>query len=139
MFRFVKNCTNKFKNFGKRFNSTLPETETYAKSLQFFHWFQGIAMTGLIASGYKASTMRGKLTEEEKELKGNLMGMHKSIGLLMLGALFPRIIFRLTTKIPKAPKGPLWERLAGTTSHIALYSGLVIMPITGVTFGYLSG
>eukprot|EP01080_Neovahlkampfia_damariscottae_P006040 gene6040-10041_t len=83
--------------------------------------------------------MRGKLTDEEKKMKSKLMNLHKSFGLLMLGALFPRLFFRLTTKIPKAPKGPKWEQLAGNVTHTALYGAVIVMPITGVTFGYLSG
>jgi hypothetical protein len=36
----------------KRFNSTLPhEVASYAKSLQFFHWFQAVGITMLVASG----------------------------------------------------------------------------------------
>jgi cytochrome b561 len=133
----------------KRFNSTLPhEVASYAKSLQFFHWFQAVGITMLVASGkevkfkllgYKVSTMRGELSEEEKKMKGNLMGMHKSVGLLMLLALFPRVFLRLTTKLPPIPKGAVWEQIAGKLSHASLYGAIVVMPISGTVAGYLSG
>lgn len=66
------------------------------------------------------------------------MHNHESVGILMLAAMFPRIGFRLATKIPSPLPGTAIEHLASKISHAFLYFCIVFMPVSGLAFGYFS-
>mmetsp|Transcript_6218 Transcript_6218/g.9004 ORF Transcript_6218/g.9004 Transcript_6218/m.9004 type:complete len:217 (+) Transcript_6218:63-713(+) len=107
--------------------------ERYAKSLSIMHW--------AIAGGFVAciATVQATQQTEDKELKGKLMRVHKSFGVLMAGLAVPRIALRLTTKIPAALPGPAWEHFASKASHVLMYGVLIFMPLSGITMGYFGG
>jgi len=75
---------------------------------------------------------------ERAKFRGTIMDLHESIGILMLGAMVPRVALRLATKMPKKLPGPTWEHRLGQVSHGLLYGAIVFMPVSGLAFGYWS-
>ena len=69
----------------------------------------------------------------------DLMFAHKSLGLLMGGAVAARVGMRLGSKVPALPEGNALMHLAANASHVAMYAFMLIMPATGVVMGYYGG
>jgi cytochrome b561 len=93
--------------------------------------------TAYVAGGIDTDPL--KSTPEQLKRRGQLMVLHESVGLLLLGAFLPRVVSRLASRIPSALPVPGWQRAASTATHTALYGALAFMPISGLAFGYLSG
>ena len=79
-------------------------------------------------------------TTKEKQIipgygKGDLMGLHKSFGLLVAGAVVPRILLRLASPVPAELPGHLIEIVAARAGHYGQYACLVAMPATGIAMG----
>lgn len=112
-----------------------PKVYAYAQSVQLFHWSMGAGILFLIAS----AKLNQWTPKDEKERKKTIMWYHKSVGLLMGLLIAPRLLARFSSKIPDAIPGPYWEHFASKLSHGLLYSLMVVMPVTGITMGYLGG
>jgi cytochrome b561 len=115
---------------------------SYSRALAGWHWAMAggvLLMTGTayVAGGIDTDPL--KSTPEQLKRRGQLMFLHESVGLLLLGAFLPRVVSRLTSRIPSALPVPGWQRAASTVTHTALYGALAFMPISGLAFGYLSG
>ena len=70
-------------------SSAIAIVERYARPVRWLHWISGAGMiscVGLILAVQQLPAW-GKCTPEEKALKGRLMFLHKSMGLLMLGVM----------------------------------------------------
>jgi cytochrome b561 len=76
---------------------------------------------------------------QDKKTKMDLMFAHKSLGLLMGGAIAARVGLRLSSKVPVLPEGNALMHLAANASHVAMYAFMLIMPATGVVMGYYGG
>ena len=72
---------------------------------------------------------------DDKKQKANFMKLHKSFGLLMLGAIGARIGARLVSKAPRPLPAHRAQHLAASASHAALYAFMVFMPVSGVVMG----
>lgn len=72
--------------------------------------------------------------------KIQLYGLHKSFGLTILGLVFLRLSWRLTSITPPLPghMGTL-QRVTAHASHLALYGLMVAMPLTGWLMSSSSG
>jgi cytochrome b561 len=106
--------------------------EKYAAPLRYLHWIMAAGIGGCILTVKMAQDAKG-------DRKGELMGIHKSFGLLMAAAIVPRVLIRLTSTIPKAVPGPTLEVLAGKAAHYALYAMMLFMPASGIAMGYYGG
>lgn len=61
-----------------------------------------------------------------------LIGLHLSIGVVILLVVVVRVAWRATHRAPGEPDDlPLWQRLAARVTHIALYSIIVALPVLG--------
>jgi len=99
-------------------------------------------MTGLVITGWIAGQIPRdpeKTPKDILEMRGKMMHLHESVGLLMLAFMFPRVAIRLTSRIPAPLPGPAWEHFLGKLSHFLLYGAIIFMPISGLGFGYASG
>uniref|UniRef100_A0A7S4MRW7 Cytochrome b561 bacterial/Ni-hydrogenase domain-containing protein n=1 Tax=Vannella robusta TaxID=1487602 RepID=A0A7S4MRW7_9EUKA len=117
----------------RAYSTAVPAVVQYAPSLRWTHWIMGGLIVGNIGSVKLAQWT------EDKEKKMQYMHIHKSLALIILAMLPIRIGLRLTTKLPKALPGNALEKLAGNLNHYALYAGMTILPISGVTMGYFGG
>ncbi len=91
------------------------------------HWLIALAMIGMIAFGIYLDEMpRGPE-------KGELMGIHKSVGFIVLVLAVLRSVWRLANGMPKALSVvPAWQSILATLSHWLLLLGTLLMPISGL-------
>ena len=91
------------------------------------HWLIAIAMIAMLAFGLYLEDMASSPD------KGALIGLHKSIGILILFFAITRIIWRIQNKFPQPlSKMPNWQAFIAKLTHWVLIVGTVLMPISGV-------
>src|SRR3990167_5759748 len=90
----------------------------------FLHWLMAILIIGLLALGLYMVP----LPISHAKLK--LYGWHKEYGLLALGLVALRLIWRLLNITPRLTL-PFLEKLAARTVHWAFYVFMFAMPISG--------
>ena len=97
------------------------------KTTVALHWIIAVGMIGSIALGIFVEEMsRG-------ELKGVLMGLHKSIGLLVLLVALYRIFWRFRNGFPEPwTVVAAWQEKVARWIHQLLLLGTVLMPVSGV-------
>ena len=97
------------------------------KTTVALHWIIAIGMIGSIVLGIVVEEMsRG-------ELKGVLMGLHKSVGLLVLLLALYRIFWRFLNGFPEPLRVvPAWQERIARLVHQLLLLGTVLMPVSGV-------
>lgn len=105
---------------------------TYSKALRHAHL--GIAIGVIGSIGFVQVAARSKGTT-----KKHYMALHKGSGFLMLLAVLARVILRFFSDIPPRFPGPRGLQLLEGASHHALYAVLILMPLSGITYGYYSG
>jgi cytochrome b561 len=90
------------------------------------HWLTALAVFGMIGLGwYMADLPLGAAKLE-------LYGLHKSIGVLILVATVARVGWRSRQPGPGAlPSHASWEHLSAKGTHLALYTCLIGLPLTG--------
>mmetsp|Transcript_21943 Transcript_21943/g.43581 ORF Transcript_21943/g.43581 Transcript_21943/m.43581 type:complete len:173 (+) Transcript_21943:18-536(+) len=106
---------------------------TYSALTARLHWLSAPIMIGCVGSVLKAQ-------QTPMPEKGDWMFRHKSLGLLAGIVVAPRVATRLLQKAPEhLPGAHKLEHIAGSITHMALYSFLLIMPATGIAMGYFGG
>jgi cytochrome b561 len=102
---------------------------------RFNHWFTALVFIGMLCFGFYLSF--GGL---EREVKGPLMGIHKSIGTLFLAFAFWRIGWRLAQGFPKdVAVMPAWQSIAAKATHWLLLLSVLAMPLSGVIMSIYGG
>eukprot|EP00238_Polyblepharides_amylifera_P006292 CAMPEP_0196579076 /NCGR_PEP_ID=MMETSP1081-20130531/17621_1 /TAXON_ID=36882 /ORGANISM="Pyramimonas amylifera, Strain CCMP720" /LENGTH=146 /DNA_ID=CAMNT_0041898527 /DNA_START=333 /DNA_END=773 /DNA_ORIENTATION=+ len=74
--------------------------------------------------------------------KVQYMTIHKSTGVLLMGAIIGRVALRLIAGragVPVLPPGGVLQHLAANASHTALYGFMLAMPTSGIAMGYYGG
>lgn len=122
------------------FAGSVAETATaleqqYAAPLRYLHWLIAGGTIGAFATVQLAMNS----PKENMKDKMNYMMLHKSLGLTVLGLTAPRLLLRLTTKIPPAVPGSFIEQTAASAGHALMYVFLIGMPATGFMMGYFGG
>ncbi|XP_063934402.1 uncharacterized protein LOC135146171 [Zophobas morio] len=97
----------------------------------WMHWLTAPALIGTVGAVLYSQQLKGKE-------RGNVLFLHKSLGLLTAFIAIPRIIGSLTSQHPESfKKGILGT--AGKLNHLFLYIFLVVMPSSGILMGYFGG
>jgi cytochrome b561 len=100
--------------------------DSWGSPAKFLHWLIAALVLVQIALGWSAVTWR------LSPLKLDLFVWHKSIGLLILGLMLLRVLWRFSHRAPELPAGTArWERHAARLSHLLLYGLLLAMPLSG--------
>ncbi len=82
-------------------------------------------MIGLLALGLI-------MVEMPKPDKYVFYGWHKAFGIIVLGLVTFRFIWRMIKKPPKLPENtPKMHKIAAKITHIALYALMFLMPLAG--------
>jgi cytochrome b561 len=99
----------------------------YTKTAITLHWLLVAALFAQVAFGwFLEGVERGT---PERTIYVNL---HKSTGLIIGLIILLRLYWRLTHPAPPLPSSmPAWERLAAKWSHVLLYVGMMVMPLSG--------
>jgi cytochrome b561 len=91
-----------------------------------FHWVMAVLFFGQFWLGWYMQGVRS-LTEQY-----GLYQWHKSFGFTILGLAALRILWAVTSRRPALPEAmPPGEKSLARGSHIVLYLGLLLVPVTG--------
>jgi cytochrome b561 len=95
------------------------------------HWSIALAVLGMLAAGFYAGSLDTSTPAGFNRFNA-VIDIHKSFGLLILMLMVVRVLWRLSERTPQLPATvPSWERIAARASHLLLYVGLFVMPISG--------
>ncbi len=98
------------------------QSQTYTRTARFLHWGMALALIPLLLTGEQ--TMGGHNARF-------LPTLHASAGFVLLLMVIVRLGWRWKHK-PPAGLSPLrLERLSAKLGHLALYAGMVLIPLTG--------
>jgi len=94
------------------------------------HWIVGLGIIGLIAIGLYMAQNKAYA----------LYPIHKSIGVILLGFIVVRVLFRIKEGWPKnISTGKKWEHALAKIVHWVLILGTLALPISGVIMSYYGG
>lgn len=100
-------------------------TTAWGSISKSFHWIIALAVIAMIAIGFTHDYFN-------PAIKGQLMWIHKSLGLTVLGLMTLRLIWRSSNPVPLLPENtPHWQKISAKISHTSLYVILFLMPISG--------
>lgn len=91
----------------------------------FLHWVMAILMIVLVILGLYMVRI------PISELKLNLYGWHKELGILILMLVMVRIVWRINNTNPSLASLPLLERIAARSVHWIFYLLMLALPISG--------
>lgn len=91
------------------------------------HWLVAIGMIGMIFYGQYIEDLPGGPDKWEG------IGLHKSIGMILLVLIVLRVLWRIANKLPQPlSDAPKWQENAAVAAHMLLLLGTLLMPISGL-------
>jgi cytochrome b561 len=91
-----------------------------------FHWLTLLLLIGSFTLGLSMVNM--PLSPRKLEF----YSWHKWVGVTVFLLVILRLVWRLANPVPAQPASvPSWQRRAAALSHAALYTVLIVMPVTG--------
>lgn len=100
-------------------------SNSYGWLARLFHWLMALLIIGLITVGLTMGDFKAPFKYE-------LYGVHKALGMIVLGLVVLRLLWRFSNPTPKLPKEmDAIQRLAAHTLHIFLYIAMFVMPLSG--------
>lgn len=106
--------------------TTTLDAGSYTTTAKILHWVVAVLVVGSITVGISLGYMA------DGPQKDQLYDVHKSTGVLILGLMLLRIVWRLTHRPPSLPSSlPKWQVGASHAVHWTLYAILLIQPILG--------
>jgi len=106
----------------------------YGAITKLFHWTIALLIIGMLILGH----VMGNISD--KPLRGELFGIHKSLGLLILAIMILRLLWRFGNKTPSLPSHlPRWQQRSARANHCLLYIAIILMPITGIVMSTTAG
>jgi cytochrome b561 len=113
-------------SFLKLINKMYPYTRYHGLSI-FLHWAIALGLIFMVGSGVYMVNF-----EMPKADQFQLFQTHKAAGVIMLWAIVLRILTRWLSKQPPMPEAfTAKEKALAKAGHIALYTALIAMPLTG--------
>lgn len=107
-------------------NTTPSTPQNYALFSKIIHWVTALIMAALLTVGYLMSEMDGT------PAKFQMMALHKSFGILVLGLVLIRIASYIILKKPKSlPTHKFWEKFLAHAAHAFLYVAMLCLPLSG--------
>jgi cytochrome b561 len=102
-------------------------TGRYTTVAVLLHWLIALCIFGQIGFGWYLETIpRGT------PLRGPYVNLHKSTGLILGLLIVVRILWRLAHRAPQFPSFvATWERMASKVTQFALYTCMLLMPLSG--------
>lgn len=119
-----------------------PSPLPFSKLTISFHWIIALSIIGMLAFGiYIEDFVPGKLADGSRNpLRGELMGLHKSIGALILVLALARVFWRISEGWPTPVQ--VYKQLELTLAkltHWLLIIGTVAMPLSGIIMTQAAG
>lgn len=102
-------------------------TERYHSAAIILHWSMALGFGFMAGSGWYM--VNGDLPKAEQF---DLYQLHKAAGVVMLWSILLRILIRFVAAKPGLPNTiPQRDKTLAKWGHVLLYSGLLLIPITG--------
>lgn len=109
--------------------------EKYDLMSRLNHWILAILMIGMIGYGFYIFEFM-----ENGPSKRPMIGLHKSVGFLVLVLGAWRVVWRMGQGFKKDVGNPsIWMSWMVKFVHILLLAGILFMPISGLVGSYFSG
>jgi len=110
------------------------DSQQYGLISKILHWLMALIMLGMIASGLFLDVA------PTRELKFQVISLHKSFGVLILYLIGVRILWMAYTKKPNSIKSHAkWEKYLSKIVHLFLYIGMIGMPLSGILMSQSAG
>lgn len=93
---------------------------------RILHWFMAIIILGMLGFGFYIASL------PNMPLKFLLINIHKATGVVVLGLLAFRLIWRLSQPVPELRRLPQPHRFLAKLSVPVLYLVSFIMPLSGI-------
>jgi cytochrome b561 len=100
---------------------------------RLLHWGMALMIAGQVALGWYMTDLPRGLP------KLKFYALHKSFGLTLLVLAVLRLLWRLAERRPALPPMPAWQARGATLSHVALYTLLFAIPLSGWLFNSAAG
>ncbi|KAJ1448040.1 cytochrome b/b6/petB-domain-containing protein [Pelagophyceae sp. CCMP2097] len=123
----------------RRFSTAPTAPEVFSVSVKAMHWGVGVGILGCFGTVQAAMYTTKDYKPIPGYVKGDLMNLHKSFGLLIGAAVVPRLAVRALSTAPAHLPGPYLLNLAADASHVLKYALMIAMPATGIAMGYFGG
>lgn len=98
---------------------------------RFIHWLSAILILGSLIGGFYMMNFA------DKTIQGPLIFIHKSVGVLFLGLLIFRFIWRQMNAIPTIPDTSF--SILSRLSVPVLYLSMLSMPLSGILMSQAAG
>ena len=106
----------------------------YGAITKLFHWAIALLIIIMLILGHVMVNI------SDKPLRSELFGIHKSLGLLILGVMVLRLCWFLGNRTPALPNNlPRWQQIAMRSNHWLLYIVIILVPIIGVLMSTTAG
>ncbi|MDO8605855.1 MAG: cytochrome b [Phaeospirillum sp.] len=113
---------------------TATAPERYDPVARALHWGMAAAIMAIWVVGHMIDALpKGAMRTE-------VVGLHKSIGVVMLALVLGRLAWRVARPQPPLPNSmPMRERLTAQLGHITLYILMLAIPIDGILMSQSAG
>lgn len=103
-----------------------PLPSRYDPVAVFLHWTMALLIITMLIIGLIMEDV------QPLSLRFLVINLHKATGITILALSVFRLVWRFMNPPPSLPATmPLWERLAAHASHWALYTFIIVMPLSG--------
>lgn len=98
----------------------------YSPTMRVLHWIIAILIIGLLIVGFIMADMGNS------PLKFEIYGVHKSLGMTVLGFVILRWLVRVSADVPLLPEKFRWyDRALAKLTYTFMYVAMLAMPISG--------
>ena len=113
----------------------LSVSSSYSAVSRFNHWLVAVVVIGMLAFGLYLEN-----AGLERAARGELMAVHKAIGVILLVFVLWRVGYRLAKGFPASVAvTPKWQLAASKAVHWLLLGGIVVMPLSGLLMTIYKG
>jgi cytochrome b561 len=103
------------------------DTGRYTRTAIALHWLLVILLVSQVLFGWYLEGV-----ERGTPARTIYVNLHKSTGICIGLIILFRLYWRLTHPAPPLPPSmPVWERITARWSHVLLYVGMLVMPLSG--------
>ena len=112
----------------------MTQPEKYSAVGQSIHWLTVILV--LTAFLFGPGGPESRIYDSAHDLGRQI---HETLGLSVFTLVIIRLIWRAGARIPPPPDVPRWMRIAAKVVRVALYTLMIILPVTAISGAWLEG
>jgi cytochrome b561 len=106
----------------------------YDSVARVLHWVMAVAILALWVIGHMIDAL------PKGPVRSEVIGLHKTIGVILLVMAVARLAWRLARPQPALPVSmPAKERLMASAGHVGLYLLMVLIPLDGILLSQSAG